>query len=170
MFKPALGLSIAGLIILSSYSGGAPSAILAASPAGHARVEQLSTRRLNPGYVTLKPQAAELDARPAAAPDNIHITQMITPANKPDVVVAAGIDKANGKAYLAWSADHGEHWTDLSTMLPGNALKGGAPSAQVSSLMEDERGRLLLTMSDADNAKGQVLVLTLGKKMNWLLL
>lgn len=170
MFKPALGASVAGLFLLAGYSGGAPSAIFTPSTETPARVDTLATGPFASAYQPLKPQAAHVRMTTLAGAAHVHITQMITPANKPDVVVVTGVDKVSGTAFLAWSADRGESWTDLSSMLPANQIKDREPNAQVSSLMEDERGRLLLTMTDDGDAKGKVLVLTLGKKMDWLLL
>jgi hypothetical protein len=98
------------------------------------------------------------------------ITQLLAPKHDPDVVIAAGFDKVTGKAYLAWSPDRGEHWIELSSLLPGSERMNNTRSAEVTSLAEDANGRLLLTMNEEYASKGKLMQLTLGKKMNWLLL
>ncbi len=98
------------------------------------------------------------------------ITQLLSPTHDPDVIIAAGFDKVTGKAYLAWSPDRGERWIELSSMLPGSEQRNNTRSAEVTSLAEDQNGRLLLTMNEEADSKGKLMQLTLGKKMNWLLL
>lgn len=98
------------------------------------------------------------------------ITQLLAPQHDPDAVVAAGFDQVTGKAYLAWSPDRGEHWIELSSLLPGSERTKHTGSAEVTSLAEDANGRLLLTMNEEADAKGKLMRLTLGRKMNWLLL
>jgi hypothetical protein len=98
------------------------------------------------------------------------ITQLLSPAHDPDVIIAAGFDKVTGKAYLAWSPDRGQHWIELSSMLPGSERMNNTRSAEVTSLAEDANGRLLLTMNEEADSKGKLMQLTLGKTMNWLLL
>ncbi len=98
------------------------------------------------------------------------ITQLLSPKHDPDVVIAAGFDQVTGKAYLAWSPDRGEHWIELSSLLPGSERTNPTRSAEVTSLAEDANGRLLLTMNEEAGTKGKLMQLTLGKKFNWLLL
>ncbi len=100
----------------------------------------------------------------------VAITHLLSPSSHPDVTIAAGHDVASGKPYLAWSPDQGQRWIDLSGMLPGSDQIGGMHRTDITSLVEDARGRLLLTMNEDNAAKGRLMALTLGKKMDWLLL
>lgn len=97
------------------------------------------------------------------APSYPYVTRLLSPANKPNVIVAAGFDKKTGKAYLAWSANGGVTWTDLSKLLPGADRSNNDLTAQVTSLVEDSQGRLLLTMNEELERKGKLFKLTLGK-------
>jgi hypothetical protein len=94
-----------------------------------------------------------------------YITRLLSPKGKPNVVVAAGFDKATSKPYLAWSNDGGVKWTELSSMLPRYARSSPTDdlAAQVTSLVEDPSGRIFLTMNDEPETKGRLLLLTLGK-------
>jgi|SRR5215212_6418317 len=53
-----------------------------------------------------------------------------------ELVVVGGFDKAKMRAYLAYSPDSGESWTDISSMV--------ADSMIVSLLTKDYNGRLLV--------------------------
>jgi photosystem II stability/assembly factor-like uncharacterized protein len=99
----------------------------------------------------------------ASAEGYPYVTHLLSPANKPNVIVAAGFDKVTGKAYLAWSPDGGTSWTNLSKLLPGAERANNDLTAQVTSLSEDARGRLLLTMNEEIEKKGKLFKLTLGK-------
>jgi hypothetical protein len=92
-----------------------------------------------------------------------YVTRLLSPANKPNVIVAAGFDKMTGKAYLAWSPDGGTTWTNLSKLLPGAERTNNDLTAQVTSLSEDAQGHLLLTMNEEIEKKGKLFKLTLGK-------
>lgn len=92
-----------------------------------------------------------------------YVTRVLSPANKPNVIVAAGFDKHTGKAYLAWSPNGGTTWTDLSKLLPGAERTNNLLTSQVTSLVEDGQGRLLLTVNEDLEQKGKLLKLTLGK-------
>lgn len=93
-----------------------------------------------------------------------YIGHLLAMPDKPDTIVAGGFDKATGKAYLAWSADGGSKWTDISSLLPGYANTAGhASTAMVTSLGLDPQGRIVVTVNEEEHAKGSVLLLTLGK-------
>lgn len=93
-----------------------------------------------------------------------YVGSILSPAGKPNVLVVGGFDKANAKPYLAWSADGGDSWKDLSALLPGYSRPAGQQGvAQVTSLAQDPQGRLMLTLNEDDNAKGKLMLLTLGK-------
>lgn len=90
------------------------------------------------------------------------IATLLTLRNRPQVLVAAGADSGTGKPYLALSADAGERWTDLSSILPGHADAQPAVAADVTSLAEDRAGRVLLTLNLQPGAQGRLVMLTLG--------
>lgn len=94
-----------------------------------------------------------------------YVKNFLSLKSKPNVLVAGGFDKANARPYLAWSADGGDKWTDLSAMLPGYRRTAGDASlaGQVTSLVEDPQGRILLTLNEDETAKGRLIQLTLGK-------
>lgn len=94
-----------------------------------------------------------------------YVMQLLSPKGQPNVVIAAGFDKASGKPYLSWSNDGGKQWTELSALLPRYARSSPTDdlTAQVTSLAEDPRGRIFLTMNDEPERKGRLLLLTLGK-------
>lgn len=92
-----------------------------------------------------------------------YITALLSPAGKPNRVIAAGFDKAAGTPYLAWSDDGGERWTELSALLPGFVKPAGNDSAtQVTSLSEDAQGRIWLTVNEDLGRKGRLVKLSLG--------
>ena len=94
-----------------------------------------------------------------------YVQNFLSLKNKPNVIVVGGFDKANARPYLAWSADGGDNWTDVSAMLPGYNRGAGDTSlaGQVTSLVEDPQGRILLTLNEDETAKGKLIQLTLGK-------
>lgn len=93
-----------------------------------------------------------------------YIGTILFPANRPNTVLVAGFDKANGKPYLAWSADGGDKWSDLSVLLPGYQRAAGSEgTTQVTSLVQDPQGRLLLTINEDLDTKGKLFLLTLAR-------
>ncbi len=94
-----------------------------------------------------------------------YVDTILMPKDRPGVVVVGGFDKENAKPYLAWSADHGDKWTDLSHMLPGydRGLSSEVKTARVTDLAQDPAGRILLTLNEDDETRGHLMLLTLGK-------
>ncbi|MDQ1833193.1 hypothetical protein [Massilia scottii] len=92
-----------------------------------------------------------------------YITQLLSPAGKPNVIVAAGFDKAKGLPYLVWSEDNGDKWTDLSTLLPGYKRTSGDATSQVTSIAEDAQGRILVTVNEEFQKKGRLVEVKLGR-------
>lgn len=90
-----------------------------------------------------------------------YIWKFLSPAGKPDVLIVAGFDKVARKPYLAWSANGGDTWTNLSSMLPQPA--NSDLTGQVTALAEGPNGEILVTVNDALDGKGHLLQLTLGK-------
>jgi hypothetical protein len=91
-----------------------------------------------------------------------YIRSFLALSAKPDTVVVGGFDKATAQPYLAWSADGGAKWTDISSLLPGYARPADDGNfAEVSSVSEDPQGRVIVTLSTSK--EGRVLLLTLGK-------
>jgi hypothetical protein len=93
-----------------------------------------------------------------------YIRSLLSLSFKPDTIVVGGFDKATQKPYLAWSADGGSKWADISSLLPGyNRAAGSTATAQVTSVSEDPQGHIIVTVNEDEHAKGSVLLLTLGK-------
>jgi hypothetical protein len=93
-----------------------------------------------------------------------YIRSFVALSGKPDTIVVGGFDKANALPYLAWSADGGTKWTDISSLLPGYARAAGDSAfAEVTSLSEDPQGRVIVTVNLKGGSEGRVLLLTLGK-------
>ena len=94
-----------------------------------------------------------------------YVQSFLSLKNKPNVIVVGGFDKANARPYLAWSADGGDNWTNLSALLPAYNRGAGdiGLAGQVTSLVEDPQGRILLTLNEDETAKGKLIQLTLGK-------
>ena len=92
-----------------------------------------------------------------------YITRLLSPAGKPNVLVASGFDKAKGVPYLVWSADNGDKWTDLSSLLPGFRRTSGDGTAQVTSMVEDAQGRILVTVNEQFQSKGRLVAVKLGE-------
>ncbi|MCE3602005.1 hypothetical protein LXA47_00045 [Massilia sp. P8910] len=92
-----------------------------------------------------------------------YITRLLSPAGKPNVIVAAGFDKAHGLPYLAWSNDNGDKWTDLSTLLPGYKRTVAGATSQVTSIAEDTQGRILVTVNEEFKKKGRLVEVKLGR-------
>ena len=95
-----------------------------------------------------------------------YITRLLSPAGKPNVLVASGFDKAKGVPYLVWSADNGDKWTDLSSLLPGFKRTSGDGTAQVTSMVEDAQGRILVTVNEQFQSKGRLVAVKLGELAN----
>jgi hypothetical protein len=93
-----------------------------------------------------------------------YIRAFLALSGKPDTLVVGGFDKANALPYLAWSADGGATWTDISALLPGYARAAGDTAlAEVSSLSQDPQGQVIVTVNLKGGSEGRVLLLTLGK-------
>ena len=83
-----------------------------------------------------------------------YITQMIA---RPGLLLIGGFDKANERAYLAYSADSGKNWVDISSMVANASI--------VSLLAEDRDGRLLVATREGDRfAIAQVVVADYRKR------
>ena len=104
-------------------------------------------------YVILQPQGA---------PNYPSIGTPLALRNRPDVLLVGGVDKANGKPYLAVSVNGGVRWTDISASLPGYHRPGALATAQVTSLMQDQLGRIFLTLNLDQASKGRLVLLTLA--------
>jgi len=89
-----------------------------------------------------------------------YIWKMVSPANQPNTIVVAGFDKPKLRPYLAWSADGGTTWTDLSSKLPGYAAAAGG---QVTDLVISPQGQVLITVNEEMDGKGRLMQVTLGK-------
>jgi hypothetical protein len=93
-----------------------------------------------------------------------YIRSFLALAGKPDTIVVGGFDKANALPWLAWSADGGAKWTDISSLLPGYARAAGDSAfAEVTSLSQDPQGRVIVTVNLKGGSEGRVLLLSLGK-------
>lgn len=92
-----------------------------------------------------------------------YVTHLLSPAGKPNVIVAGGFDKAKGLPYLAWSNDNGDKWTELSSLLPGYKRTNADATSQVSAIVEDAQGRILVTVNEDLQKKGHLVDVTLGK-------
>jgi hypothetical protein len=76
-----------------------------------------------------------------------YVQQILYPQSHPDLFVVAGFDKGITQAgYLAYSIDHGESWTDFSTLAMTPELK----SNQVAFVKEDPYGRILVGLVNTD--------------------
>jgi len=93
-----------------------------------------------------------------------YIGAFLALSTTPDTLVVGGFDKATGKPYLAWSADGGAKWTDISALLPGYVRAADAPSAGVvTAIVEDPQGRIVVAVNEREHADGRMLLLTLAK-------
>jgi hypothetical protein len=99
---------------------------------------------------------------PVEGPNYPYITGLLSLRGRPSVLLAAGFDKASGKAYLAISRDAGERWTDVSASLPSSDRAPLEGAAQVTSLIQDPLGRILLTLNLNQDSQGRLVLLTLG--------
>lgn len=100
---------------------------------------------------------------PIEGPNYPYITHLLSPAGKPNVIVAAGFDKAKALPYLVWSNDNGDKWTDLSTLLPGYKRTNPDADSQVTSIAEDAQGRILVTVNEEFKKKGRLVEVKLGR-------
>lgn len=98
---------------------------------------------------------------PPEGPNYPYIGSLLALRNRPDVLLVGGFDKANGRPYLALSRDGGKRWTDISRGLPGYDRPGFDATAQVTSLVQDGLGRILLTLNLDQDSKGRLVLLTL---------
>lgn len=94
-----------------------------------------------------------------------YIRKFVSLKSKPDTVIVGGFDKERAKPYLAWSANGGDTWTDLSHLLPGYHREPRADGAiaQVMALAESPDGRLLVVLNEEEMKQGRLLSLTLGQ-------
>ena len=92
----------------------------------------------------------------------MYITSLLAPAGKPNTLVVSGWDKAKGLPYLAWSSDNGDKWIDLSSLLPGYKPGAREATSQVTSMVEDAQGRILVTVNEEFQAKGRLVAVKLG--------
>lgn len=95
-----------------------------------------------------------------------YVRRFLALNGKPDTIVVGGFDKERAKPFLAWTANGGDSWTDLSHMLPGyhrSARPDGA-TAQVMALEQDPDGRILVVLNEEELKQGRLLRLTLGKQ------
>jgi hypothetical protein len=93
-----------------------------------------------------------------------YIGAFLALSTTPDTLVAGGFDKATGKPYLAWSADGGVKWTDISALLPGYARAADAASSgAVTAIAEDPQGRIVVGVNEREHADGRLLLLTLAR-------
>ena len=76
-----------------------------------------------------------------------YVQQILYPQSHPDLFIAAGFDKGITQAgYLAYSIDHGESWTDCSTL----AMTPELMSKYVAFVKEDPFGRILVGLVNTD--------------------
>ena len=100
--------------------------------------------------------------QPQGAPHYPIIGSLLALRNRPAVLLAAGFDQASGKPYLALSRNGGGRWSDLSTSLRGYQRPGFEGVTQVTSLVQDPLGRILLTLNLDQDARGRLVLLTLA--------
>lgn len=100
--------------------------------------------------------------QPLEGPNYPYIGSLLALRNRPDVMLVGGFDKANGKPYLALSRDAGTRWTDISASLPGYDRSGLDATAQVTALVQDALGRILLTLNLRQDSQGRLVLLTLA--------
>ncbi len=98
----------------------------------------------------------------ADGPNYAYIGSLLALRNRPQVLLAAGFDKATGNPYLAVSTNFGAAWTDLSAALPGYGRTGFEGTTQVTSLAQDPLGRILLTLNLDQDARGRLVLVTLA--------
>lgn len=76
-----------------------------------------------------------------------YVQQILYPLSHPDLFVATGFDKGiTQSGYLAYSIDHGESWTDFSTL----AMTPELMSKYVAFVKEDPFGRILVGLVNTD--------------------
>lgn len=95
-----------------------------------------------------------------------YVRRFLAVKGKPETIVVGGFDKERAKPFLAWTANGGDTWTDLSHMLPGyarSARQDGA-TAQVMALAQDPDGRILVVLNEEELKQGRLLRLTLGQQ------
>lgn len=90
------------------------------------------------------------------------ILSLLALRNRPGIVLATGFVQASGKPFLALSRDGGARWTDVSASLPGYERARFEGSTQLTSLVQDRLGRIVLTLNLDQDARGRLVLLTLG--------
>lgn len=78
----------------------------------------------------------------SGTPQYPYIHQFLAPSSYPGVLLAGGFDKAQSGPYLAWSADGGETWSDISSLIPRGTvslLGEGRDRRPLLVVQEDER-------------------------------
>ncbi len=98
----------------------------------------------------------------ADGPHYAYIGSLLALRNRPHVLLGAGFDKATGNPYLAVSTNAGATWSDLSASLPGYGRPGFEGTTQVTSLVQDPLGRILLTLNLDQDARGRLVLVTLA--------
>lgn len=73
---------------------------------------------------------------PASYP---YVYDFLAPSSRPELLLVSGFDKADGTAWLGWSVDGGESWSEEREL-------GGAE--WVSLLVEDASGRILVGLHE----------------------
>lgn len=92
-----------------------------------------------------------------------YIRNLLALSRKPDTIVAGGFDKKTSKPVFTWSADGGTTWTDIAYLLPGYTRGlDAATAAEVTSIVEEADGRLLVTVNEGYTSKGHLVRVTLG--------
>ncbi len=82
---------------------------------------------------------------PVDTSDNFYpyVEHIVAPSKRTGTLVAGGMNKATFNPYLRYSKDSGDHWTDISSLLPG-----ANDHAIVTGMIEDSQGRILLAITD----------------------
>ncbi|MHB0970647.1 MAG: hypothetical protein ACYC7A_19185 [Thermoanaerobaculia bacterium] len=88
-----------------------------------------------------------------------YISEILFPASKPGVVIAAGFDKATMEPWLAISSDAGSHWLGGSSVLRKLA---GYELSTVVFLVEDPAGRILVGLLEAENRRLAIVAIHLA--------
>ena len=79
-----------------------------------------------------------------------YIHQLLDPGRYKDLFIAGGFDKGGGLVgFLAYSFDHGDTWTDISHLI--NPAE--SPSLDISFILEDPSGRVLIGYAKKDERK-----------------
>ena len=76
-----------------------------------------------------------------------YIRHLAVASGQPGVMLASGFGKGNGMPYLAWSSDYGVNWKDISDKLPRYSEASAGLTSEVTAVVEDPAGRLLVAVS-----------------------